>query len=226
MEQKKLFNILSFICNLFLFVAITWSVVYYFYHEDGSGNMLAHGFNCFRFFTIDSNVLCGIASGIYLYFNILRLMGRDVVTPYWLKLFKFIATVSVSVTFFVVLIVLAPLYSMTSDVSIWFLYEDNCFILHLMGPLMAILTLCVFEKDDIIENKKVLYFAMLTTVIYGIVYFICVVIAKAWPDFYGLTFDGRYYLSPFGALAIFAICYGSIELLYYLQKLSIRKLNK
>ena len=224
MEQKKLFNILSLVCNLFLFISITWSVVFYFYHEDGSGNMLAHGFTCFRFFTIDSNVLAGIASGIYLYFNIMRLTGKDIQTPEWLKIFKFIATVAVGVTFFVVLLFLIPVYYYTTGTSPLFFYEDNCIILHLLGPLFAILTLCVFEKDDIIQNKKITYFAMLSTVLYGIVYFTCVVIFKVWPDFYGLTFEGRYYLSPIGALLIFAVCWGNIELIYFLQKLCIKKL--
>ena len=224
MTQKKLFNILSLVCNLFIFVSVTWSVLYYFYHEDGSGNMLAHGFNCFRFFTIDSNTICGITSAIYLYFNIQRLRGKDIATPFWLKIAKYITTVSVGVTFFVVLLVLAPMFSITEGGPIWFLYEQNCFILHFMGPVMAMLTVALFEKDDIIENKKLTYWSFATVGVYATVYLICVVFAKVWDDFYGMTFGGRLYLAPFGALLIFGICWGTIELLYFLQRLSIKKL--
>ena len=62
MERKKLFNILSLVCNVLMFGLTTWAVAFYFYSDTGSGNMLAHGFDCFRFFTIDSNVLAAIAS--------------------------------------------------------------------------------------------------------------------------------------------------------------------
>ena len=186
--------------------------------------MLAHGAQCFRFFTIDSNILAMVSAGIYLYFNILRFMGKEVVIPFWLKLFKFIATVAVMVTFFVVLVFLIPMTSIAGTMSPAFFYEQNCMILHLFGPLVAALTLVVFEKDDLIENKKYTFFSLGTVVVYGIVYFSCVVIAKVWPDFYGLTFDGRYYLSPIATLLILAVCYGSIELLYNLQRLSLKRL--
>ena len=148
MEQKKLFNILSFVCNLFLVISIFWSVIFYFYYEDGSGNMLAHGTQCFRFFTIDSNILAMVAAGIYLFFNIQRLRGIEIETPYWLKLFKFIATVSVAVTFFVVLFILIPMAAYASGTSPAYFYEKNCMILHLFGPIIAMLTLVLFEKDE------------------------------------------------------------------------------
>ena len=186
--------------------------------------MLAHGTTCFRFFTIDSNILTAVSALIYMFFNILAMKGRVVEIPTWVKLFKFISTVAIMVTFFVVLLFLIPMGAITQGLSPFYFYDRNCSILHLIAPLVAATTLCVFEKDDKIDNKVLTYFSLGLVVIYGFVYFICVVIAKVWPDFYGLTFDGRYYLSPIGALLILCVCWGSIELLYYLQGLCIRKL--
>ena len=224
MQQKRLFNILSFCSNIFLVIATTWAVAFYFYHEDGSGNMLAHGPTCFRFFTIDSNIITAVSSLIYLYFNIQAFRGKLIEIPLWVRLFRFISIVAAMVTFFVVLLILVPMGAITKGLSPFYFYDRNCIILHLFAPLVAAITLCVFEKDDKIENKVLTYFSLSSVVVYGLVYFICVVIAKVWPDFYGLTFDGKLYLSPFGALAILCVCWGVIELLYYLQGLCIRKL--
>ena len=223
MERKKLFNILSLVCNVLIFGLITWAVAFYFYTDGGSGNMLATGFNCFRFFTIDSNVLAAIASAIYIYFNIVRLTGKSIETPLWLKVFKFVATNTVAVTFFVVLLLLVPMGYINGSYTIGFFYEQNCSVLHAIGPLLAMLTLVMFEGDDRFD-KKYTYFQFLPVVIYGIVYFSCVVLAGVWPDFYGFTFDGRYYLSPIAALLVFGVSYGAAELDYYLQGLCIKKL--
>ncbi len=224
MERKKLFNILSFVCNLSIFGLVTWAVLYYFVHEDGSGNMLAHGFTCFRFFTIESNVFCSLVCLVYLYFNIMRMAGKEVVVPQWLKVLKFVATNTVAVTFFVVLFLLVPMGYIQGTYTIGFFYEYNCSVLHAIGPLLAMLTLIVFEKDDHFD-KKFTYFQFVPVVLYGIVYFSCVVIAKVWPDFYGFTFDGRYYLSPIAAILVLGVSYGAAELMYFLQKLCVKKIN-
>ena len=224
MEQKKLFNILSLVSNLFILITVTWSVVFYFYHEDGSGNMLAHGTQCFKFFTIDSNILAAVASAIYLYFNIARAAGKEIATPKWLKVFKYVATNAVMVTFFVVLVFLIPVYAYTDGVSPLFFYEQNCIILHLFGPLIAMLTMVVFERDDQIEKNLTLY-QFVPVILYGIIYFSCVIIAGVWEDFYGFTFGGRYYLTPIAAVLVLGVSYGASELNYYLQKLSIKKLG-
>ena len=223
MERKKLFNILSLVCNVLMFGLTTWAVAFYFYSDTGSGNMLAHGFDCFRFFTIDSNVLAAIASAIYIYFNVVRLTGKNIETPLWLKVYKFVATNTVAVTFFVVLFILVPMGYATYGYPMGYFYEYNCSVLHAVGPLLAMLTLVMFEAEDRID-KKYTYYQFLPVALYGIVYFICVVIAGVWPDFYGFTFEGKYYLSPIAVLMIFGVSYGAAELDYYLQGLCLKKL--
>ena len=224
MDLKKKFNILSAFCNLFIFVSVTWSVLYYFYKDTGAGNMDVVGALCFKYFTVDSNIMAAIASVIYLYFNFARLCGKEVQIPRWLKVFKFVATNSVAVTFFVVLLCLVPVGYFMNDIPPVYFYEENCIILHLFAPLFAMLTVSLFEKEDQI-NKKYTYISFAPVLLYGIVYFVCVVIAKCWKDHYGLTFEGNYYLTPIAVLMIFGICYGSSELVYYLQTLCNNKLK-
>ena len=224
MERKKLFNILSFVCNLLIVGLVIWAVLFYFIYDTGSGNMSAHGVNCFRYFTIDSNVFCAIVCAIYLYFNIMRLAGKEVVIPQWLKVLKFVATNTVAVTFFVVLLILVPGGSLQGSYTFLDFYDRNCSVLHAIGPLLAMLTLIVFEKDDQFD-KKFTYFQFLPVVVYGTVYFYCVVVAKVWPDFYQFTFGGKYYLSPIAAILVLGVSYGAAELLYFLRKLCVKKIN-
>ncbi|MBE5763197.1 MAG: hypothetical protein E7338_03120 [Clostridiales bacterium] len=223
MERKKLFNILSLVCNVIFLGLTIWAVSFYFYSDTGSGNMLAHGFTCFRFFTIDSNVLAAIASAIYIYFNIVRLTGKNIETPLWLKVFKYVATNTVAVTFFVVLLILVPMGYITYGYSMGYFYEYNCSVLHAITPILAMLTLAMFESEDRFD-KKYTYFQFLPVAVYGIIYLICVVIVGVWPDFYGFTFDGRYYLSPIAVLLVFGVSYGAAELGYFLQGLCLKKL--
>jgi len=224
MDRKKLFNILSFVSNLIIFGIVTWAVAFYFYIDVGAGNMRVTGVECFKFFTVDSNILLAIASGIYLYFNINRLMGKEIETPNWLKIFKYVATNAGAITFFVVLFFLMPGGALFQDLSPSYFYEDNCMVLHGFAPILGMLTLILFEKEDRIE-RKFTYLIFIPPIIYGIVYFACVVFAKVWEDFYGFTFGGRLYLAPLAAIAVLAIAYGADELLYFLQKLCINKLK-
>ncbi len=224
MDRKKLNGIISLIINVLVIVGVTWSVAYYFYHEDGAGNMLAHGPECFRFFTIDSIILAALTCAIYMYFNIMAIRGKKYDIPLWLKIFRYVAAVAVGVTFFVVLLVLAPL-APVQGYSPLYVYEDNCIILHGLAPLFVMFSVVVLEREDHFE-RKYMYYSFSTVGIYGTVYFICVLIAKIWDDFYYFTFGGKNYLAPVSALMVLGLAWGVMELMYFLQKLCVDKLPK
>ena len=56
----------------------------------------------FRFFTVDSNILMGIASLIFIFYEICLLKGKIKEIPKALYIFKLMATSGVALTFFVV----------------------------------------------------------------------------------------------------------------------------
>ena len=50
----------SMVCNLLIFVFTAYGVSRFFY-RGGDGNMRVYGAWCFRFFTVDSNILAALA---------------------------------------------------------------------------------------------------------------------------------------------------------------------
>ena len=59
-----------------------------------------------EFYTEDSNILLLICSTLFVYYLIKR---KSI--PKWLHIFKYLATVCVTITFIVVLFILAPIYN-------------------------------------------------------------------------------------------------------------------
>ena len=106
--------------NVLIVLCTIGAVAYYFFAE-GVGNMLVHGAECFKYFTIESNVLAAITCVIYIVFNIIKIKKPDYIVPTWALILKFVGTISVSVTFVMVVFVIAPGYAVIYDAS----YFDN-----------------------------------------------------------------------------------------------------
>lgn len=187
MEKAK--NIASLIINLLIFGLTAMVLVMYF--SSNVDPLIRHGFESFKFFTTDSNILSAFAALIVAIFDIRIIIGKSKELPGWAVLLKYIGTTSVMLTFTVVMVFLGPLYSYHSVLRSTGLY------MHLFGPLMAFVSLWLLEPYYIIP-KKLLGLAVLPMVIYGTVYLIEVLIIgefDGWDDFYGFNIGGMWYLS-------------------------------
>ncbi len=153
------------------------------------------GVECFDYFTIDSNIICGLGSLLYLVYYIIYLVkGKEI--PNWVNWVKVAVTSAILVTFLTCVLFLGP----TQGYDKVFLGR-NVF-LHGVNPVLAFVTFCFLEKG--VLPKKTCLFGIVPTFIYSIVYVICVVFTKVWDDFYGFTFGGRYGLVP----VVLAVMYG------------------
>ncbi len=195
-KTKKVFNIFSFIINI-LIVVFTVYAVSTFYTGIGDGNMAVEGTKSFRYFTVDSNILAAILSAIMLVFNIKRIKNINTEVPNSIRLMKFMSTVAVTLTMITACFFLSTIYSLKMMIS------GNCFFLHLITPLLAIITCTVFEADKNLSFKEILT-GLIPTVVYGTVYVIMVlIIGKAnggWEDFYSFNsgiLENKWYLSIF-----------------------------
>ncbi len=186
MKKTQRNQILSLVMNLLNFVLVLISVLWFFGADGkaaGSGNMRTGGAACFRFFTNDSNILCALVSLAMIPFNIRSLrMGKSCV-PRAMTVLKYIGTVAVTLTMTVVLIFLGPTQGYGK------MFSGVCLELHLLCPLLAILSFCFFERGNPLARRDTLL-ALLPTFIYGTVYLILVVFAGKWPDFYGFNIGG------------------------------------
>ena len=155
----------------------------------------------FRFFTVLSNVLCAIASIVVV---VCRLCCGAL--PFWALLLKYTGTAAVTVTMLTVLLFLGP----TSHDWKGLLSRADLF-LHLICPLLAIVSLLVFEKTARMPAWTIAVGAAPVPV-YGALYMKKVVYSpeeKRWEDFYGFNKSGRWLIS-FTAMLIgtFLICMG------------------
>ena len=137
----------------------------------------------FRYFTTLSNLFCALTALILLLGELFGTMAP------WTVVLKYTGTVAVTVTFFTVLLFLLP-----ASKSIEGLFSNGSeIIMHLVTPLLAILSFLCFEGHDL--SPWVIPLGILPVLLYGWVYLQRVVLQKAWPDFYGFNRDGKWKLS-------------------------------
>ena len=118
------------------------------------------GFAMFKLYTVDSNVLMGIVSSIFIYYLV-----KNKEIPRWLYSLKLLGTVGVALTFFTVVFYLAP----TTKYGFLSMFLNANLFYHLLVPLLSMITFVCFEKTNTLDIKNV-SFGMSSMVLYGIYY--------------------------------------------------------
>ena len=119
----------------------------------------------FRFFTVDSNVIAGIACLIMVIFEIRLLKGKTESLPAWLYSLKHIATVGVAITFFTVLLILAPFF----EGGFFALYMNSNLFFHLIIPLLCMISFMFFEGTRRLRFGQT-FLGIITMLVYGVFY--------------------------------------------------------
>ncbi len=163
---------ISFLINLIIFV-VTMVLVAMFFREEGKFN-LSRPKRAFRFFTTQSNVLCAIASLCMCFFP-----GEQ-----WAYYLKIIGTAAVIVTMLTVIFFLGPIYGYLA------MYKGADLFMHLLTPLMAIVSLFFFERRGI--GFLTSFIGMLPVALYAPLYLYKVVLTMQWDDFYQFNVDGKW----------------------------------
>ena len=131
----------------FVLLLLECIVVLHGLQDDGLGT--------FRFYTTDSNLLCGICSAFMLFFLLQRKNqeGRGVLSkalqgqgeswtfPPSLSLFRYISSVCLALTFFVVLLVLGPENGFAHE-----FLGGTRFFSHLLCPFLSIFLFLFMEE--------------------------------------------------------------------------------
>lgn len=187
--MRILLNLVIFLCTALAYLGC-------FRTEEG-GWSAKKGLGALRFFTLLSNLFCALAALLLA----LTLMGGAV--PRWIWLAKYIGTAAVTVTLLTVLLFLGPSAGYKAMLSGRDLY------LHLLGPLLAIVSFCFFERLYPLPFSLALT-GVLPVICYGAFYLYKVVLSpeeKRWEDFYGYNKNGKWPLS-FAAMVIggFLVC--------------------
>ena len=181
--------ILSLILNLFVTVSVT-AVCTLFIVRGSMGNMRANGREAFKYFTVQSNVLCALVCLGEAAFEIAFLARGGGALPRWLELLKLMSAAAVGVTCITVLFYLLPV----SRFNFKQMYAGGNLFLHALCPLTAMLTWAFLERGEAFGFIWALL-GLIPTFLYGALYMDRVLIRKRWEDFYHFNVGSKWYLS-------------------------------
>lgn len=156
------------------------------------GALQSSGIENFKFYTVLTNVFCGLIAAVYLMFILLK-KDTDKI-----RVFKLAAVCGVAITFAVVAFMFGPLYGYPQ------FYKGGNLFFHLLEPLTAIAEFILIRRKKIPFKYTVI--AAVPTLLYGMGYMLNILIngvGGPWPD----TNDFYAFLSwgwPVG-IAIFAV---------------------
>lgn len=214
--SRKTAAAISFFSNLLLVVLVVYSVAKFFF-ASGDGNMEVKGPLCFRYFTIDSNILAAIASLLLLPCEFRCISGKSDAVPPALNVLKLAGTTAVAITFAVVLVFLGPTMGYGK------MFEGTNVLMHAICPILAIVSFLFFDGGSPLSEKQSRP-ALLPVVVYGFGYLLMVVILTetrgGWPDFYGFNAGG---LWPVSIIIMFSV---NILFVWLLRKLHNRFASK
>lgn len=124
-----------------------------------------YGVRMFLFYTVDSNIFAMLACTVYALF-LCRRIRTGKALPTGVIMTKYAAVCCLSVTFLVVIAVLAPMYGL-QGYRIMLLTDDMLYH-HLLCPLLAFFSFFCFDRVPLAAAKAA-RFAMLPTAIYAVI---------------------------------------------------------
>ena len=166
--MKQYRRYISLVFNIII-VVFTLIGVFFIHRGDPGQNFNSGGLVSLKYFTVLSNVFCGIVALVWLIFFFMKKTFPVV--------FKLMAVSAVGITFLMVAAFLAPTYPKLN------LYEGRNLWFHLIIPLIAIPEFIVLETEEKIPFKYT-FISASVTLVYGLGYLINILIngVGQWPD--------------------------------------------
>ena len=210
--------IISLIINIIIVLFTVSSAIMMF-----TGFKFMHGIDIlsvshiemFKFYTVDSNLLMGLVSLLFLIDEIKLLKGKIKEISTFKYILKLTSTVGVTLTFLTVFLYLGNIV----DGGVVILLKNSNLFLHLLIPILSIISFIFFERTNKIKVKYV-FLSIIPTIIYSLIYTINVLIhienSKVSP-----VYDWYYFLQNsmnniFIVMPFMLICTYVIGLLLYI----------
>ena len=119
----------------------------------------------FKYFTVDSNVLAGLAALVFIIFQVMLAKGKITSIPKAIYALKLAGTAGVSLTMLVTICFLIPQFG-----EHWYiLFMNNNLFFHLLIPLLCIISFGFFEPMGLYKLSASL-FGLIPMALYGIAY--------------------------------------------------------
>ena len=158
----------ALILNVAIVIMVAYATVLMVTTTD-NGPLAVAGEEAFKFYTVDSNVLEGIAALVSALYGAKALFGKQadgasMAAPRWMELLKLTSTAAVTLTFLVVIFFLMPI---TGDFDS--MYKGGNFFMHLVVPILAVIVYAVVERPARSTRRERLI-CLIPTVIYAVFY--------------------------------------------------------
>ena len=139
-------------------------------------SFLAQGWGVFQYYTLCSNLLLLLACAVQAAYEARVLCGRALFVPSWVRVFKYVAVSMTTVTFVVVVFVLAPLMGGPARLP-WLLTHRSMLFHHTLCPLLGLASFLFADRVSLPDRRASLL-AFAPTALYAVV-FIVLNIARA-----------------------------------------------
>lgn len=204
----------SFILNLLIFIFTlfaTISMIIGFYFMGDIKVLSSRNFYAFKYFTVDSNVLAGLVSLAYIILQILQSKNKIKKIPECMHLLQLAATTGVTLTMMVTVFFLAP----QSTTTYFDYFMNSNLFMHLLTPLLCIISFVFFEKTEISFAKTPL--GLIPMILYAFYYIPNILLhldnGKVLPayDWYGFLVGGLgtiWFVIPLILLITYAFAVG------------------
>ena len=210
-QKLKLFTITNGLIFLFTVIAVPVTLIFGSVASQKDNLPFAY-WQHIATFTILSNIFLGIVALVAAIFGIRSLKTKHSL-PKALNTWYLVATTSAALTFLTVILYLAP-SRVFSGKNFFDMLIGPMFFLHFLDPVLAIVTYIFFfgEHRATLQDRL---FAFIPPALYAIPYIFFIAIIRIVPDFYGLTFGGRYYLTSLVVMVFGLLVFGISSLLSY-----------
>ncbi len=216
-------HLLFTIINAFLFLSTIIVTYVTLTHGTVAGQVdtgTNYGWFYIVTFTVESNIFLGIIAALSMALGI-RSLVRKVELPRLLTIWYLVAASAVALTCLTVIFFLAPLRAFSGR-NYFEMMMGPMFFFHFFNPVLACLTL-IFLSGPTKLTLKARLLALLPPILYSIPYILNVAVFKTWPDFYKLTFDGKYFLIPVVFVVFCLVVFGISSLLAFFHNKYISK---
>ena len=201
--MKKINPLLTLIADAVIVLMVIVSLIMMFQYTANS--LDGGGWDAFKFFTVDSNVLLMACALVAIPFDVLVLLKKREASPRFVKILMLVGAAATGLTFLTVVAFLGP----TMGWEIMFVHMN--LFMHLLTPLMgfARYLLCGF-KEEKIRFVPDSFYAAIPMILYGIIYLINV----ATHDGYGNPDYDWYGFGAYGPVGVAISFLATLSVIY------------
>jgi uncharacterized membrane protein (DUF2068 family) len=125
------------------------------------------GYPAWEYYTQLSNYFALISAAIYVVFLIRNIKDKSKEIPKWVSILKYTSTLSLLVTFLVVVFILTPYYG--KDIIIWIFFWGSNLFYHTLCPILTFISFTFFESHNIKglkDNFRAIYFTLIYAAVF------------------------------------------------------------